>query len=168
MRTVSKETFKAFSERAIEAVAQDKRIPPLVFLPRTYRHQPFRLTADNLCLRVDPPTIQDNLASIAAADPVGMCIAIMQGQPIPAFHVTEDGEIEISYMTPDFDSRKEMAKFLALKVTPVWLQNKNGGRAQGAKKDEKTWEALMETRAGKDALEKVAGRDPQTGEFVEE
>lgn len=116
--------LKAFTERAIEATEAGALIPPIVYLPRRLRQANLRLTEDNLCLKVDPPTIEENHVRIAAADPVGFLIAMMHGQPIPAFEVGRQGEIIVRYEIADLAARTRIATFLANKNT---IRTRNDG-----------------------------------------
>ncbi len=143
--TRRRETIDEFTERAIKATDAGKLIPPIVYLPKRLRAHATRLTADQVRVTVEPPTIQENHARIADADPIGFLIAIMHGQPIPAFHITNDGAIRIEYFVAMPETRIKVAGFLAHKVTIT----KDPGRYQNplsASKDN-NWADMVEERA---------------------
>lgn len=117
MTTRKRETFEHFTERAIRATEAGKLIPPIVYLPKMLRGEAVRITLDHTMLTVNPPTIQENHLRIAEADPLGMLLAIMHGQPIPAFKITKQGSIEVEYHIPDMQMRERVAKWLGSRVT---------------------------------------------------
>lgn len=117
MARKNKEGLNAFTERAIRATEAGTLIPPIVYLPRSLRRQKMMLTTDNLALTVDPPTLEENHVKIAAADPVAFLIAVMHGQPIPAFHVTKQGGVEVFYEVAELQVRIRAAEYLGHKAT---------------------------------------------------
>lgn len=126
-----KETVHAFTERAIRATEAGTLCPPIVYLPRSLRRQKMMLTTDNLALSVDPPTLEENHVKIAAADPVGFLIAIMHGQPIPSFHVTKDGGVEMFYEVAELQNRIRAAEYLGHKAT-IRTSSKQKDKNRGA------------------------------------
>lgn len=111
------ENLHAFTERAIRATEAGALVPPIVYLPRSLRRQKMMMTMDNLGMTVDPPTQEENHVKIQAADPVAFLIAIMHGQPIPSFHVTKDGGVEMHYEVAELQVRIRAAEYLGHKAT---------------------------------------------------
>lgn len=111
--------LEAFTERATEAVDVEG-LPPIVYLPAKLRAHKMRLTIDNLRVTVDPAQVTENHLRIAEADPLGFLIAIMNGQPIPCFHLEGEGDntsIRVEYEVADMDVRLNIATWLANRVT---------------------------------------------------
>lgn len=141
---MKKETLLEYTERAIEATDLGKLIPPIVYLPSRLRLQGKRLTIDNVRVTVTPPTIAENHIRIAEADPLGFLIAIMNGQPIPSFEITNDGAIVVKYHIPEMKTRERIGQWLANKVT-IRTNEVNPGTGNLPKPSEE-WEALVEAR----------------------
>lgn len=146
-----RERLRAYTERAIEATEAGALIPPIVYLPRRLRQSGLRLTEDNLCLKVDAPTLEENHVRLAGADPLGFLIAGMNGQPIPAFEIGARGDIVVRYEVLDLDTRLAVAK---------WLANKNlirvdvpaGRRRNAAEHVDREYRNLIEGAEGRAAL----------------
>lgn len=120
LRRNGHDTLEAFTERAKLAVDAQEGIPPIVYLPAKLRAHGIRITVDHLRLTVDPPTVAENHVRIAEADPIGFLIAIMNGQPIPTFileGVGDNTQVRVKYEVPEFRTRKEIATWLATRVT---------------------------------------------------
>ena len=83
---------------ALKAVQDGAHVPANVFLPPALRKtQIFQGT---------PPDVQAQRARIEnEADPVGLLIAIAIGQPVPEFHVSESGEVGVTYETLSINNR---------------------------------------------------------------
>ncbi len=117
----SRDTEKAFTERAIEATEkfceQNMLVSPLVYVPRKLRGHNHRLTIDDLKITTTPETLGENHVRIAKADPLGFLIAAMNGQPLPEFRVQQDGTIKVCYTTLSYVERLDIARFLSHKVT---------------------------------------------------
>lgn len=139
--TRARETINEFTERAIRATDAGKLIPPIVYLPTHLRGRNLRLTVDHVKLTMDPPTVAENHVRIAQADPVGFLIAVMHGQPIPAFHIENDNSVTVKYEVADFDRREKIAMYLAGKVTMR-------GRDMSDKKasDPDNWDEIVRRR----------------------
>jgi len=138
-----RETLAAFTERAIAAVDEAHLIPPIVYLPRMLRRErsPVRLRADMIQCTVDPPTVKENHVRILQHDPLGFLIAIMHGQPIPRFKITDRGAVEVHYEMADLHTRIQVSKFLANKVTM-----KNVDATDKKFQDVDEWDALVQAR----------------------
>ena len=109
---MSKETLKAFSERAIEGALTRTFIPPIVYIPASLRKRGSRLNlADHVTL--NPASEAENDQRIAKADPVGFLIAMMQGQPVPAFELSKAPNgtsiIKLDWRVADLMLRSEIA-----------------------------------------------------------
>lgn len=148
--TRRREAIDEFTERAIKATEASKLIPPIVYLPKRLRANGHRITADMVRVTVEPPTLMENQARIADADPVGFLIAIMHGQPIPAFHITGDGAIRIEYYVAPPAIRIRIAGFLSHKVTQSTHMHGKFKKGPLAGSDEDAalnWGELVEERA---------------------
>lgn len=113
----SKENLKDFTERALEASLTGAFIPPLVYIPATLRKRGVRIAEDDLSVTANPPTLEENKLRIAKADPVGFLIALMGGQPVPAFEVHREAggklEVKVDWRIADLPLRAEVAMELA-------------------------------------------------------
>lgn len=67
------------------------KMPDVVYMPPDIRESKRRISADGLQTEA-PYGDQEIIKRIAAADPVGLLLAIMNGQPIPGFRVVQKGE----------------------------------------------------------------------------
>lgn len=91
-----------------------KLVPPLVYVPLKLRKKPVRVAGMHLTML--RPTADENYRRILDADPVGFLIAVMQGQPLPVFRVTEGAaefEVTCHFDTPSPEARLNAAQFLA-------------------------------------------------------
>lgn len=163
-RRPNRETLKAFTERATEAVDLNKMIPPIVYLPRKLRaHQTF-LTEDDLKVSITPPDIAGNHIRIAKADPLGFLFAMMNGQPIPSFVIVdrseEDGApvgdpvIAVEYEVAPLETRLHIAEWLATRITyrPYQsdIKKRNGPEAARMHKHNDDYNAMIAQRANAD------------------
>ncbi len=149
--TQRKETQDKFTERAIRAVDAGKYLPPIVYLPKRLRGQKTRLTVDQVQITTEPPTIAENHLRILEADPLGFLIAMMHGQPVPEFHVTDEGSLLIQYYVADPQTRIRVAQWLAHKVT---IKNQKDNRdADGAKGDPDNWDEIVKKRNAEERAE---------------
>jgi hypothetical protein len=141
MSSRKRETLDQFTERAIRATDAGKLIPPIVYLPSRLRANNTRLTVDNVRITTDPPTIEENHIRIAEADPIGFLIALMHGQPIPAFEITQDGAIKVKYEIATFEQRERIAQWLGQKVT-LRPREHNSREAR----DPEAWDEIVRKR----------------------
>lgn len=110
------ESLNAYTERALRATYDGTLIPPIVYIPAKLRRGRQRLTSSGF-VTTNAKTPEEVEAQIAQADPAGLLIALMQGQPIPAFKITpaplagEPDRIEITthYVTADLELRADVA-----------------------------------------------------------
>lgn len=164
IRTKGKhDTLKAFTERAMECVDAAREISPIVYLPRKLRGNKMIVHADDVRVSITPPDIAGNHLRIAQADPLGFLIAIMNGQPIPAFHIAETGSVRVEYHVPEMEERRDVAKWLATRVTytPYRGDKPNPTTGNAAKKQAHNAEynALINNRANKDGVLEEHGED---------
>jgi hypothetical protein len=138
-----RETLDQFTERAIRATDAGKLIPPIVYLPSRLRGHNTRLTIDQVRITTDPPTIAENHLRIGEADPLGFLIALMHGQPIPAFEITKEGSIKIQYEIADLAVRERVAKWLANKVT---IRNDDPEQRSENKSNPNDWDEIVARR----------------------
>lgn len=161
-RIAKRETLEAFTERAKKAVDLNVAgIPPIVYLPAKLRAHDMRLTVDHLRITSDPPTIAENHLRIAEADPLGLLIAIMNGQPIPSFQLEGQGErtnVRVRYIEPDFETRKDVAKWLAQRVTyHPYAGSKPTGAQARRKAHQADYDAMIDQMVQEDGT--VKGTD---------
>lgn len=135
---------RELTERATEDPALEALIPPIVYLPSRLRGKELRLTADNLRLTVDPPTVAENHLRIAKADPLGFLIALMNGQPVPAFEITPEGSVKVRYEMADLDKRMEIARWLGARVTITKTEIRNTPRT--GETSPADWDAMVANR----------------------
>lgn len=128
------------SELAINA-PEGAAVPQGVWLPPALRDQPLRVSQD-VAITKAPPTVVENVIRInGEADPIGLLIAIANGQPISTFAINEDGEVSIAYETLPLKERLKVIFHLADKVLPRMQVTKKLGD-QGGKDDE--WSATLD------------------------
>lgn len=109
----TRETLTQFTERAFRASFDGTLIPPQVYIPVNLRKRVARITEK---VTLNPKTDAEVEQDIALADPTGFLVAVMQGQPIPAFEVRKAGdqvEIILVMQTPSLELRTEAATKLA-------------------------------------------------------
>ena len=139
-RIMSHETLKANSELALNA-PEGAHVPSGVWLPPTIRDHKVRVAHDVAVTRA-PPSVQENVIRInGESDPIGLLIAIANGQPISTFAVNEAGEVEIAYETLPLKERLKVIFHLADKVLPRMQVTKKSGD----KGKDDSWEATMDT-----------------------
>lgn len=131
-------TLKSNSELALKA-PEGTPVPSGVWLPPALRSKPLRI-AQQVAVTRAPPTVQENVIRInGEADPIGLLIAIANGQPVATFAITEDGEVETAYETLPLKERLKVIFHLADKVLPRMQVTKKLGTE--GKDDE--WEATL-------------------------
>jgi hypothetical protein len=147
------EGLRNYTERALQAVYTGELIPPIVYVPARLRRGKQRLTSKGV-VTLNPKTPEEVEEQIAASDPAGMLIAIMQGQPIPVFRVTEDGqgrvEIGTHYEVPDLELRAEVAWRLSQRQ-----------RARKLNEDKAFAARVAEAAAAADAEDRITDEDTE-------
>ena len=137
---MSRSQLQANSELALNA-PEGAPVPSGVWLPPILRDKPLRVSQDVAVTRA-PPSIKENVVRInGEADPIGLLIAIANGQPISTFTVTEDGEILMSHETLPLKDRLKVIFHLADKVLPRMQVTKK----MGATPKDDSWEATFTT-----------------------
>lgn len=66
-------------------------MPDVCYVPPDIREEKKRISADGLATEA-PYGDKEIIKRIAASDPLGLLIAIMNGQPIPGFRIVQKGE----------------------------------------------------------------------------
>lgn len=106
------DSLRAYTERALQATYSGELIPPIVYVPARLRRGKQRISSKGF-VTTNPKTPAEVEEQIAAADPAGLLLALMQGQPIPVFRITEDekGRVNVAthYETADLALRAEVA-----------------------------------------------------------
>ena len=126
------------SELALSA-PEGVPVPQGVWLPPALRDKKLRVAHD-VAVTKAPPSVKENVIRInGEADPIGLLIAIANGQPISTFAVAEDGTVLLSYETLPLKERLKVIFHLADKVLPRMQVTKKLG--DQAKDDE--WEATL-------------------------
>jgi len=104
--------LKQFSERAVEGALAGTYIPPMVYIPASLRKRGARLNITDQ-VTLNPPSSAENDDRIAKADPVGFLIAMMQGQPVPAFELSKapngSSIVKLDWRIADLALRAEIA-----------------------------------------------------------
>ena len=142
---MSKGTLTRNTELALKA-PEGSTVPQSVWLPPSVRGKPPKVIQDIAVTRA-VPSVQKNIIRISdETDPIGLLMAIANGQPVATFSITEEGEVEIHYETLTLEKRLSVIKFLADKVLPKM--------SMVVTKSEKVdnndaWMATIETAAGK-------------------
>ncbi len=141
---MSHESLKANSELALKA-PPDTPIPSGVWLPPSIRGQDVRVSHEIAVTR-EAPSVSENVIRInSEADPIGLLIAIANGQPISTFAVNDEGEVITAYETLPLKERLKVIFHLADKVLPRMQVTKKTG---GAPKDDE-WQATLDNAGGR-------------------
>lgn len=126
------------SELAIKA-PEGAPVPSGVWLPPALRDKKVRVAHDVVVTKA-PPSVNENVIRInGESDPIGLLIAIANGQPISTFAVQEDGSVLLEYETLPLKERLKVIFHLADKVLPRMQVTKKLG---GEGKDDE-WEATL-------------------------
>lgn len=105
------ETVSEFTRRAIRAT--NELIPPTVFVPLALRRSKKRLVGRAITTRAPDQAEIDE--AIARAAPHEFLVAVMQGQPLPKFTLTETPtgfDVAVSYEVPSVPDRVAAAAAL--------------------------------------------------------
>ena len=139
---MTRETLKRNSELARKA-PPDTPVPSNVWLPPSIRGHELRVSHDVAVTR-EAPTVQENMVRISTeSDPIGLLIAIANGQPISTFSINEAGEVETAYETLPLKDRLKVIFHLADKVLPRMQVTKKIGAPEG----DDEWEATLTNAA---------------------
>lgn len=139
---MTRETLKRNSELALKA-PPDTPVPSNVWLPPSIRDKDVRISQDVAVTR-DAPSVQENMVRISTeADPIGLLIAIANGQPISTFAINADGEVETAFETLPLKDRLKVIFHLADKVLPRMQVTKKSGPEEG----DAEWETTLTNAA---------------------
>lgn len=135
---MSQRELKKYTTRALSL--EDSAVPEAVFVPPAMRGKMVNVQYVTDGKPTDMKThiirIQDEV------DPVGMLIAIANGQPIPTITIDAEGKKTVKYEVLDLKDRIPVIKFLSDKVLPRMSVNKKMEKGKDS-----TWEATL-TNAG--------------------
>jgi hypothetical protein len=102
--------------------------------------------SQDIAITREAPSVKENVIRIASeSDPIGLLIAIANGQPISTFAVNEDGEVVTAYETLPLKERLKVIFHLADKVLPRMQVTKKSGTTP---KDD-AWEATLDNAGGR-------------------
>ena len=121
---------------------EEGSIPEAVFLPPAIRGK-----MPNAIYVTDgkPVKMSTHIVRIQdETDPVGLLIAIANGQPVPTFTIDKDGNMETKFETLDLKDRIPVIKFLSDKVLPRMSVNKKIDTPDSG------WEATLENAGERD------------------
>lgn len=138
---MSKKELKRYTTRALKL--EDGPIPEAVFLPPAIRGRMVNTVYET---KGKPVSIQQHVVRIQEeTDPVGLLIAIANGQPVPTVIIDKDGNQDVKFETLDLKDRLSVIKFLSDKVLPRMSINKkvDPGNDDG-------WEATLSNAAEHD------------------
>jgi hypothetical protein len=138
-------SLKAYTEQAIRA-PDGQPIPTNVWLPPKIRGHLARVSHDVVITR-EPPNVAENMARIQAeTDPVGLLIAIANGQPVGTFVVSENGDVSVEYETLTLAQRLSVIRYLSDKILPRMSVSKKMPAKEG---DGGSWEAVVTNAGGR-------------------
>lgn len=110
----TKKELKKYTTQAMKL--EDGPIPEAVFLPPAIRGRFVKTRYEAAHPKTD---IKQHVARINdETDPVGLLIAIANGQPVPTVTVDADGESTVTWETLPLKDRVQVIKFLSDKVLP--------------------------------------------------
>ncbi len=139
---MSHSQLKRNSELALKA-PEGAHVPSGVWLPPKIRDHDVRVSHD-IAITREAPSVQENVVRISnESDPIGLLIAIANGQPISTFSVDEDGKVIAAYETLPLKDRLKVIFHLADKVLPRMQVTKKLGEAKG----DDQWEATLTNAA---------------------
>jgi regulator of extracellular matrix RemA (YlzA/DUF370 family) len=96
------------------AIVDKKPLPPEVYIPPTIRGKKSRAVSIQV-----PVELSEHIVRITNdGDPIGQLIALMNGQPVPSFVVTDDGELDVILQTATVAQRISIAKWLGDRIIP--------------------------------------------------
>ena len=94
----------------------DGPIPEAVFLPPAIRGKMVNVIYET---KGKPISIERHVVRIQEeTDPIGLLIAIANGQPVPTITIDKDGNQHVKFETLDLKDRVPVIKFLSDKVLP--------------------------------------------------
>lgn len=139
---MAKKELKKYTTRAMKL--EDGPIPEAVFLPPAIRGNLVKVAyeGDGKVTSMKDHVVRINYET----DPVGMLIALANGQPVPTVKIDRDGNAVTVYETLDLKDRITVIKFLSDKVLPrMSVFKKVEGGDQGP--PDEGWGALLTNAA---------------------
>lgn len=131
---MSKKQLKKYTTRAMRL--EEGSVPQAVFVAPAMRG---RIVNTQYVTNGKPVDMQTHIIRIQdETDPVGMLIAIANGQPIPTIRINSKGEQTTVYETLSLKDRINVIKFLSDKVLPRMSVNKKITPGKDA-----SWEATL-------------------------
>lgn len=139
---MSKRNLKKYTTKAMKL--EEGAVPEAVFLPPAIRgkfvHAQYVTDGKPIDISKHVIRIQDE------CDPVGLLIAIANGQPVATFTVDDEGQTIAAFETLDLKDRITVIKFLSDKVLPRMSVFKK----QGAAPVDDEWAAAMTNAGGEE------------------
>jgi len=140
---MSRKDLKKYTTQAMKL--EDGPIPEAVFLPPAIRGRFVKTRFEAAHPKTD---IKQHVARINdETDPVGLLIAIANGQPVPTVTVDKNGDSTVSWETLPLKDRIPVIKFLSDKVLPRMSVFRRMDKGETG--DEGQWGALLSNAAEK-------------------
>lgn len=131
---MSKKELKRYTTRAM--MLEEGSVPEAVFVPPAMRG---RIVQTQYVTDGKPTKLETHIVRIQdETDPVGLLIAIANGQPIATIRIDAEGNQTVVYETLDLKDRVPVIKFLSDKVLPRMSVNKKMEPGKDA-----SWEATL-------------------------
>lgn len=115
-----------YTERCLNALDLSD-MPPVVYVPYGLRRE-VRLAWDGSVTKA-PPDAKENLLRVSRSDPLGLLVAMMQGQPVPTYRVTKDAEGKFSVQTDLEVPTLELRAHIAEEVIRIYGKSVGRGTA---------------------------------------
>lgn len=137
---MTKANLKAHTTKAMRL--EEGSVPEAVFVPPAIRG---KMVTVQYVTDGKPTDISAHVIRIEQeVDPIGMLIAVVNGQPIPTFTIDDQGETLVAYETLSLVDRIPLMKWFGDKLLPRMSINK---KIEPGRDD--AWEATLEN-AGSD------------------
>jgi len=138
---MSKRNLKKYTTRALKL--EEGNVPQAVFVPPAMRG---KAVLTQYVINDKPVDIQQHVVRIQQeCDPVGLLIAIANGQPVPTVTIDESGEPTAAFETLPLKDRITVIKFLSDKILPRMSINKKIEKGQ-----DDVWEATLSNASERD------------------
>jgi hypothetical protein len=124
---MTNKSLTEYTEMAIWAADHGEALPALVHLPPALRGKKPRVVH----LTHQLPDVRDSIIRIQSeVDPIGLLIAIANGQPIAEIRVDQDGKTYLKAVNAGMKERMQAIKALADRVHPRMSVNKQISSAE--------------------------------------
>ena len=135
-----------------DAIDDEMGVPPNVYLPPMINGKKTRAVSMQT-----PISVSDNIVRINnEGDPIGMLLALANGQPVPTYIVTEAGECKTVYETATLAQRISITKWLGDRAMPKVSVN--------LRKDiDDDWDATLRNATVRDGDESLQVLDGEPG-----